>query len=141
MSGCSIWVVAYLLVLVQHHAGQHICDKIWQKCNLVDSAEEAKDNIEQEQLQHFMLAPVPIPVTSPAPDMDQYFNDLDLDIERLDDDDGEGDDDGENDDELEMVDETETFTGEPEGEDSDPAFLTSPKTRMVHSNGVTSGGR
>ena len=81
-----------------------------------------------------MPAPVPVPVTSPAPDVDQYFNDMDLDIERLDDDDGEGDDDREGDDELEMVDESEIFTGE--GEDSDPPFLTSPKTRVVHSNSL-----
>jgi hypothetical protein len=121
-------------LLVQHHTGQQICDIIQHKCNLVDSAEETKDNIEQEHLRRYM--PVPVPDTPPVPDLDQYFNDMDLDVdmevdmERLDDDD---DYDGEDDIELETED-TGTFTGQ--GEDSDPAFLAGTKTRVVHSNGL-----
>ena len=37
-------------LLVQHHTGHQICDKIRHKCNVIDTAEEAKDNIEQEKL-------------------------------------------------------------------------------------------
>lgn len=118
-------------LLVQHHTGHQICDKIRHKCNVIDTAEEAKDNIEQEKLRQFM--PDPVPVSSPVPDLDQYFNDMDLDIEReveferldeeiLDDDDG-----GEGEDELEAEDDT----GEMEEEN-----LGAPKIRVVHSNGL-----
>ena len=47
--------------------------KIRHKCNLLDSAEEKKDDIEQEHLHRFNLVPVL--------DMDQYYNDMDLDID------------------------------------------------------------
>lgn len=59
-------VGAYLLV--QHHTGEQICDKIRHKCNLLDSAEETKDVIEQQQLRQFMPAPAPAP--APVPDID-----------------------------------------------------------------------
>ena len=129
--------------IVQHHTGQPICKKIRHRCNLLDSAEEKKDDIEQEHLRRFN--PVPAAILVPVPDMDQYFNDMDLDIDL--DMDTDMDMKGLDDDDLyddlydggdEEIGDTGTFTGPGEIPEPDPAFQPGTQVRVVHSNGLHS---
>jgi hypothetical protein len=117
-------------LLVQHHTGEQICERLRQKCNAIDSAEETKDKIEQDQLRSSLPAPAPVP------DMDQYFNDMDMDMDIggiNDEEIYEGD---EYDEELEATD-----TSDPAVEvgGPDPAVgvrVSVPEIRVVHSNGL-----
>jgi hypothetical protein len=132
-----------LYLLVQHHTGEQICERLRNKCNEIDLVEEMKDNIEQETLR---LSTSPAPVPAPMPDMDQYLNDMDMDMDRdmdMELNDGDGYDDDED---LDATDDTGNFAwntdqdplaGPGSSEDNDPAStLLGPFLRVVHSNGL-----
>lgn len=130
-------------LLVQHHTGQQICEKLKHKCNLIDLAEETKDNIEQDQLRRYIAEPAPGP--GPVPDMDQYFNDMDVDMDMdTDMDMGSDDDDlydGGDEEEIEIAADTGIFTGpgdnlDPAWTDASSADILGPHLRVVHSNGL-----
>ena len=101
---CSteLWEVGSYL-LVQLHTEEAICDTLRRWCNILESAEEIKNGIEQGELQSSNPVPVPVPILSPIPDLDQYFNDSDIDLDL----DGPGIDDNEGDDRYDVVDEDE----------------------------------
>ena len=86
----ELWEVSTYL-LVQHHNREAICDTLRRWCNILDSAEETKDGIKQEELRS--SKPVPVPIPSPIPNLDQNFNDSDIDLDM----DGPGIDDDFND--------------------------------------------
>lgn len=51
-------------ILVQHHVGQPMCETLRQWCNLLDEAEVAKDNAEQDRLRCATEVPAPAPAAS-----------------------------------------------------------------------------
>jgi hypothetical protein len=122
-------------LLVQHHTGDPICERLRNKCNLIDSAEETKDKMEQEQLRISM--PVPVPVS----EMDQYLNDMDMDLDMDRDVGGSNDDnlyDGDDgDEELEATDEYDSAGHDIGiGAGPGPVNVPHPAIRVVHSNGL-----
>ena len=74
----ELWEVGTYL-LVQHHAGEPICETLRRWCNLIESSEETKDILEQEKLRRCIPAEIPAP--NPVPDLDTFLNNSDIDMD------------------------------------------------------------
>jgi CxC2 like cysteine cluster associated with KDZ transposases len=69
----DLWEVGSYL-LVQHHIGDPICNTLQRWCDMLESAEEIKDETEQDLLSQHRQVPVPMPVPDiqSRPETDPY---------------------------------------------------------------------
>lgn len=76
----ALWEVGtYLLVL--HHTGEALCDTLKTWRNLLESAEETKDSIDQEKLKLAGPAADTSPVEHPGSAFDLHFDEVNMDVD------------------------------------------------------------
>ena len=133
-------------LLIQHHTGEAMCETLHRWCNILDSAEQTNDCIEQDKLREFVNMPGPAPAEpfrAYDPDMEDADFDMDTnqflgdDLDDLEDDDGEDVGDGDEEDEEDNP--YNTNTGAGAGAGFDPALASSTFAsyhRVVHTNGL-----
>ena len=140
----DLWEVGSYL-LVHHHAGDPICPTLQRWCDMLESAEEIKDDNEQEILRQ----PMPMPMPVPMPDNQSWSNIDPYEMETCEGSVNEGDEEDEDDDDL--------FEGEEDVEVDDNPYLSTPSAgagagagidpsfasatlrsyvRVVHTNGL-----
>jgi CxC2 like cysteine cluster associated with KDZ transposases len=119
-------------LLVRHYTGDAICDGLRNWCNMLDSAEQTKDRIEQDELFRYVLSPE----TEPVSDVEE-IDDMDFDIENdldLEETEEVADDGGDEEEEMEG---NTYFEDAGAGVDPAVAALTLGSLhRVVHTNGV-----
>jgi KDZ transposase family protein len=141
----ELWEVGTYL-LIRHHTGEAICDTLLRWCNLLESAEETKDNIEQEKLQQSRpvheSAPGPVPVSDPDQYLDRseiYIDTEGQAINEVDDDDNDeyGGDDEDLDEGIDLEEVNPYLSSA--GTGGDPALASATLgsyLRVVHLNGL-----
>jgi CxC2 like cysteine cluster associated with KDZ transposases len=138
----DLWEVG-TYILVQHHAGDPICPTLQRWCDMLESAEEKKDDNEQEILRQPM--PVPMPENQSRPHINPYH------METCEGSVNEGDEDDEDDEDDDEV----MCEGEEDVQMDDNPYLSTPSAgagagidaslasatlrsyvRVVHTNGL-----